>query len=441
VSASNADHGQAIFNTLQLNSNIEVTVPSDGPVIISCEAIDDAKAKFCDFIKDTGAKKPPENVLVTLYTPYLMEVMNEVDPRLRLLNSERYKWLQCMSNHRPSDMMPDLFSAYYALVEFLKPYKNAPECLAERLFGKFANWDSRSSIHCIWDAKWKITMEAFGEKCKYLQIAGEDCVDHNGVALQLRGVLFDVEEFWMIKSSGNTIVSLVKCKWSENGSRNRLVSFLRVVDPWLEATTAMCEQLGVAIEDYSYIKSPLKRCALLGTGANGRVFKLNNQQVIKIVVGEKSDKVEQEYKLMLSHLGNEVVAFHVFPLLEGSYRDGSIRDVKYAGYLLTSEGEHITLPVDSRDAVAVALFTLHKSNVIHGDPRIANLLKLDGDLKWIDFRESQTVTTKISIRHDVEILFKSLGGCDENAKGAIGEYMDAPTLEKLQHILSMSAEL
>jgi hypothetical protein len=38
------------------------------------------------------------------------------------------------------------------------------------------------------------------------------------------------------------------------------------------------------------------------------------------------------------------------------------------------------------------------------------VLILGGKLKWIDFRRSEAVTTKISWRRDVEILYKSLGG-------------------------------
>jgi hypothetical protein len=118
-----------------------------------------------------------------------------------------------MSGHSQSDIKPDLFSAYHALIEFHPAYLNAPVCAMKRQFGKFISWQSRASLHCIWDAKWKIDIKAFGEKCKYLQTTGEDAVDHNGVALMLKGVLFDFEEFWMITSIGNTIVKVVATRW------------------------------------------------------------------------------------------------------------------------------------------------------------------------------------------------------------------------------------
>jgi hypothetical protein len=46
-------------------------------------------------------------------------------------------------------------------------------------------------------------------------MAGEDCVGHNGVALELKGVIFDKDEFWMIKSSGNSITEVETRRWSQ----------------------------------------------------------------------------------------------------------------------------------------------------------------------------------------------------------------------------------
>ena len=53
-------------------------------------------------------------------------------------------------------------------------------------------------------------MEGFGEKCKYLQILGEDCRDVYGGWLHLKGILFDIENFWTIQSFGNAITDVEK---------------------------------------------------------------------------------------------------------------------------------------------------------------------------------------------------------------------------------------
>jgi hypothetical protein len=365
-----------------------------------------------------------------------MKIVDEVNPGLRLVNSEHFQWLRCMSGHRKCDMKPDLFSAHHALIQFSAPYDNAPTCVVNRLFGKFIGWENRASIHCIWDAKWKINMDAFGEQCKYLQIAGEDCVDHNGVALKLKGVLFDKDEFWMIKSSGSTITEVLKCKWSQSGSKQLLVGFLEGFNPWLEATNALCNALGVTIVDYTETKQNLT--AWLGTGANGRVFRLSNGQVIKIIVGLKGNDPEKEYLFMLKLQKQEDVAHLVFPIIEDSFRSGETRGVRFAGYLLAQVGEQLVNPLspDVKSALARSLCELHSHDVIHGDPRIENVLILNGAIKWIDFRLSEMVTSKIDKRKDVEILLISLGGNVATASEDIQAYLNDSCVDNLHRVLT-----
>ena len=429
VSASNNDHGVAIYSSLMLTGNIKVSSDGAGSSIIADNLILEATLIY------NQNPRPHEQHLVSLYTPTLIEILEEVSPDLRLVNSEYFQWFHCMSGYRKSDLKPDLFSAHHPLIQYSPPYNNAPTCAVRRLFGRFVGWENRSSIHCIWDAKWKIDMQAFGEKCKYLQIAGEDCVDHNGVALKLRGVLFDKDQFWMIKSSGNTITDVEICQWSQSGSKQLLIGFLQGSNPWLEAANALCEELGVTIVDYSSSEQDLS--AWLGTGANGRVFRLNGGQVIKIVVGRKSNEVEKEYLLMLQYHKWEAITSLVFPVVEGSYHCGVMRGVQYAGYLLAQEGQQIPLPVTNnlKKELAASLCGLHSHDVIHGDPRIENVLVLDGAVRWIDFRLTETVTTKISKRRDVEILYTSLGGLVGSASEEIEAYSNGPTVEKLLCVL------
>ena len=428
VSASNTDHGRSILNSLVANRGIVSITSGEGPAVLTAELIQAAT-----LMRDRGEN---ESEIVNLYTPSLMEIIADVNPLLRLVNSETYQWIRCASGHRKSDMKPDLFSAYHPLVRYLSAYSKAPDCSVRRLFGKFEGWQCRSSIHCIWGAKKTINMEGFGEKCKYLQIAGEDCFDHNGVALKLKGILFDVDEFWMIRSSGNTIVDVVKCRWLQEGSRQCLVDFLRNVDPWIDATAAICERLHESVVDFSGSEDGP---AWLGSGANGRVFKLESGKVIKVVVGEHSQDVEKEFKTMLHNYKREATSSLVFPVVEGSHRAGIVGGVRYAGYLMAKEGEKMKRPLSDelRGKMAIALFGLHCNDVIHGDPRIENALLLDGEVKWIDFRESDMVTAKVSMRRDVSILFESLGGVVKGSEDCIEVYVNSRTVENLQNVFSL----
>ena len=425
VSASNTDHGKAIYDSLVINSCVRDANFEQGPTAIPLEVIALATEGYAQ------KPRPHESQLVSLYTPYLMEVVSEVSRDLRLVNSEYYPWIQCMSGHRKSDLKPDLFSAYHPLIEYLPPYENAPSCTVNRLFGKFVSWESRASIHCIWDGKWKIDMGGFGEKCKYLQISGEEKLDHNGVPLRLKGILFDFYEFWMIRSSGNTIVDVVKCLWSQSGSRQCLVEFLRSSDPWIEATNALCDMLEETVIDFS--GTPGQVSAWVGSGANGRVFRLQSGKVIKVVVGKRSEEVEREYNSMKNCLSMEEVKAFAFPIVVGSYRSGNIREVDYAGYILACEGVQILPPIapDIKRKLAEALYGLHANQIIHGDPRIQNALLLDGDVKWIDFRQTDFVTSKINRQRDVEVLFESLGGKVSDAREQITSYINLPSVENL----------
>ncbi len=86
--------------------------------------------------------------------------------------------------------------------------------------------------------------------------------------------------------------------------------------------------------------------------------------------------------------------------------------------------------------LAVSLCELHSHSVSHGDPRIQNVLILDGLVKWIDFRLSYFVLCTINRSCDVEILFKSLGGVVNDAvRKEISAYANDPTVEKLYSIL------
>ena len=431
VSASKTDHGAAIHNNLLLASppNITVAPEEEGPAVILPELLDAVKVEY------RKTRRPHEKVLITLYTPSLIEVLNEINPDLRLVNSECYQWLHCMSGYHKADLKPDLFSAHHSLVEFLPAYNGAPVCAVPRVFGRFINWQSRASIHCIWDAKWKIDMAAFGEMCKYLQIASENAVDFNGVAMKLKGVLFDIEEFWMIRSSGSTIIDVVKCKWTQCGSKHLLKNFLCAVDAWQIASHALCDVLNVTIEDFS--GSNQKQSAFLGAGANGRVFKLTGGAVMKIVLGKRSKEVGREFQLMKQYQDRIDIQSFVFPVVKKSFRRGTVRGVTYAGYLLAQEGVKLKRPLSHEIKVqlAASLYGLHSCGVIHGDARIDNALMLGGTLKWIDFREIEFVTTDISIRGDVQILLESLGGSLPDAENEIEAYMNEPTLQRLETVL------
>lgn len=160
--------------------------------------------------------------------------------------------------------------------------------------------------------------------------------------------------------------------------------------------------------------------------------------MIKIVVGHKIYDVEKEYLLMRQYGDRTDIGSLVFPVVENTYRSGEVcGSVAYAGYVLAYEGTKLSLPVSDsvKTELAVALYGLHCSDVIHGDPRIDNMLILNGTLKWIDFRESDAPTTKTGKRRDVKILLESVGGSSLQASANIETYIKSPTKENLVAVL------
>ena len=129
----------------------------------------------------------------------------------------------------------------------------------------------------------------------------------------------------------------------------------------------------------------------------------------------------------------------IFPVVEeNSYRRGVVGTVAYAGYLLARVGNKIARPLarEVKMKLASALYRLHSCNISHGGSRIDNALILNDEIKWIDFRESDAVTTQQSRQYDVESLYMSMGGSVANVASEIREYSYQPTEERLLAIFT-----
>lgn len=404
ISSSNADHGKGIINDLTSQGAI-ITIPlGEGESVLTSEIV----AQAYEF----KSEKKLENELVNLYTPYLQDIVTEITPLVLLVNSEEHKWLRSSSGSSECDLKPDLFIAYHGLVDKKSAYKNAPNNNVERIFGKFPCWNCRSSLWCILDAKWKIDDGAFGEKVKYLQSCGYKCRLWKNSNQPLKLLLFDIEEFWMIKGEETTIHEVKKCKWTQLGSRQVLKQFLTTYDPWMSAT----EMLLRNFECQLVSNSPI-----LGAGSYGRAFLLTNDQVLKVVVGPNADVLEKEYNKILSLQNSSNTSHFVVPIVEGSFRQGTVDNINFTGYLLQYKGEKIksslrrnndkklknfpSEPVEIR--LVEFLHELHLNGITHGDPRVDNVLLVGNDLKWIDFMESNNQHKNTRIE-DFSLLFNSL---------------------------------
>jgi hypothetical protein len=94
--------------------------------------------------------------------------------------------------------------------------------------------------------------------------------------------------------------------------------------------------------------------------------------------------------------------------------EGSLRVFDNGGgYPMESVGEVFNVSSRAqRDAAFLAMAGLHRCGVVHGDPRVPNLLRVGGELHWVDLRGSAVVAggvpSAVSIRVDAGYLARSI---------------------------------
>jgi hypothetical protein len=359
-----------------------------------CVVSDSVIAKAREFQRN-GCQ---EQELVQLYLPMLRQVVGEIEPKLQLVDSEGIDQLR-----GPSKVKSGLLLAYHALIKHTSS--------ADLLCSKFPSWHCRSSIWCLFNGKWKIDDAAFGEICNDLQNWGERCELWEGKVPSLKGILFDIDEFWMIEGWKAEIKAVKICKWNQLGSSEVLKNFLATEDPWMTCTELLLGELGIQFPD--------DLTPLLGAGAFGRTFRLTSGQVLKV----STSSIYEEYEYMCKIQSDPMAAKLLIPIVVDSYREGTTGDCNYGGYLLEYEGEKIrtSCPRRQKDRslgnscpgtveidMVKSLLALHQTGFLHGDPRVANVLLKNGELKWIDF-QSRSLNGDRHVE-DWSILFRSLTG-------------------------------
>jgi hypothetical protein len=334
-----------------------------------------------------------------------------------------YKWLRAPSQAPECEMRPALFVAYDALVERRDPYKNAPECPTSRQFGIFPCWDCRASIWCIIDAKWDLDLTALGEKVKYLEFCGgANCRLWDGETPTLKLILFDAKEFWMIEGKSINITKLTKCPWDQPGSLTAFRNFVKTPDPWMDSVDYLLQNLALQLKTVAINESQI-----LGAGASGRAFWLEDGRVLKVAVGPDHDaaSLKGEYNILHELQRNVKTRDFIIPIVEATYQHFNIEGVSFSGYVLLYKGEKITsscprlthhqvtdnnsTPSELMIKLVTFLHQLHQTGHAHGDPRIDNILSLDGELKFIDMIQTRLFSIPVKV-DDFTLLFNSLTG-------------------------------
>lgn len=333
-----------------------------------------------------------ERESVKFLTPVFQKLLDHTNNDLVVVNSEDYPWLKT-SGTRANDLKPDLFICHRAIYE----RKGGSGSSDNRRFGILSDWKLRDCIGAIVEAKIDIDNKAFGEVVTYMMHIHANKGPNFG-----RAVLFGRSEFWLIDFLAGCPAKIVKVQWTDAGSAQAFATFPK--DPkWIKLLRTACEDMCLVAEE----------CSFLGSGAFGRVFKVhrvsepNRPLALKLVAGgSDADSLFHEFLSMTAAVAK--CPKHVMGVERHSYiLDG---DVSQGGALLLSQvGKKISISnkhsiqdswITEYKSIIESLRILHESKITHGDARLANIVKVDGTVKWIDFRGSAVVPDSLLREED-----------------------------------------
>ncbi len=272
----------------------------------------------------------------------------------------------------------------------------------------------------LFESKLAISHDAFGQVLRYLQHL---CPDASASA-----ILFDLKSFWLIKSHKMVVTKVVKSLWVNKGSKVWFRDFITSnKSPWITRLTDACNLLGVdVVED-----------AFLGEGACGRVFKVTRHGeffALKIVDKHSARLLYVEKDALTKAQSSGLT---IIPKEECVYLpDG-------AALLLSPVGEPLPQPKTRREVANLfeMLWQLHAKDLIHGDPRVSNVIRSGEKLLWIDLivmRQASPIFRCI----DAEILTRSILRLSNDVvletalKVSIDDYGNSATPESLDHLIT-----
>ncbi|ETV87618.1 hypothetical protein H257_01125 [Aphanomyces astaci] len=215
---------------------------------------------------------------------------------------------------------------------------------------------------------------------------------------------------------------------ANGGSKALFESFVSDhTSPWVRLLTRACSALGVDVVEGG---------AFLGRGAHGRVFKVErkaDKKVLALKLVDSSSKTAL-FREELALTNAELTG------LTARLEHGFVEFPGGAALLVTPVGAPLPRPTTLQEVVNLfdLLRQLHEKSIIHGDPRVPNVIVVkDNDkdkLLWIDLVEAVQVTpgfrttdAAILTRSILRLLHTSLLG--EPLESLINEYGQTPTSE------------
>jgi tRNA A-37 threonylcarbamoyl transferase component Bud32 len=153
--------------------------------------------------------------------------------------------------------------------------------------------------------------------------------------------------------------------------------------------------------------------------------------------------MSKEYELM--HEAYERCPDIVVWPLRYHEETGEDGEVLFSAYTMADCGAAVARPLSEilQESLATALFRLHAAGLVHGDPRVENIVMMGTSLKWIDFYDSFICfeETKSARRKDVFTLLRSVLGEDADIltskvlTSKVNAYVEDCTLDALKSLM------
>ena len=428
------------LSSLQKRNAYRMYVPSAGEVEPVLSTIEHESLLSPPSVKQTASMRiavKEEGYLCMRMTRYLQRLFDDED--LLLVNSEDYKWIVTISEHPENFMKPDFFlikkglqfdcpeSGSKALREIRKLPENSDVSYS---FGKLSDWCLRDCILAVIEFKVRLAPEDFGKLVCYLQ---HMCRNDN--ASTYYGMVCDDTDVWLVSCTAGKADTRIDTTWTSAGSAQLIRGFFSQRNNWSSVLDHCCAALKVKLSASS---------SFLGSGSSGRVFKVvtedGSERAMKIVYSENMADITAVEAELTTLRSIKAAGGHTVTVVgtAAHYRDPLHNTISGMGYLMAEVGS-VILPEECwdqkplREEVLRALYQLHGLRRYHGDPRLPNIIRHNGNLLWIDFMRINLETPTAAdfpefVKHDVKILLASLFGIvHESILPALHEYVATPS--------------
>lgn len=326
-----------------------------------------------------------EAVFDAFITPFFSKILHSCG--LVFVNSERYQWLsQSTLVTKSTDLKPGGFATHRGMYRS----RLMPNDGVSRPNGFRFGVAEEELFDCVilFESKLSITEAAFGQVVRYLQN-----LFSKGSA---SAILFDRRSFWLIKSHESVVVKVQVAMWANNGSKSLFQNFITDnVSPWVTRLSHFCQCLGVDVVEGD---------AFLGRGAHGRVFKVIGQDgevfALKIVDKCSVGRLYQEERALTIAQPTGLTPSPVGKIVEF---------FESAALLLSPVGKPLPRPTTRLEVRSLfeMLRQLHKNGLVHGDPRVPNVILVEEKPLWIDLMEVMEASPFLK-QIDAEILTRSI---------------------------------